>query len=165
MRTRIAIAIAIAVAGQIFSVPAYAGVRRALLSVDGLGLSPREAITAFHIETWGVEFLAVCRLPKSWELKSEKFEDPEGWLDGEADTHGERLNRLSNMYLVDIYDYQPQPRGDPKSDYHPPSFAGWVRIGNVEASDGGAGRKRTLKASDFRLKDARNCPVPPAQQK
>jgi hypothetical protein len=153
-----------ALACQLLAAPAAAEVRRVLLTVDGLNLPANETIRAFHIETWGVEFLAVCHLPPSWELKSEKFEDPEGWLDGKADTHGEGLKKLSNMYLVDVYDYQPQPIGNPKGDYHPPSFAGWVEVGRVEPFDGGTRRKRKLRADQFRMRDAKTCPAPPPPQ-
>jgi hypothetical protein len=152
---------AVLIAFQIWGVSAHAEVRRVLLSVDGLNLPATETIRAFHIETWGVEFLAVCHLPPSWELKSEKFEDPEGWLDGKADTHGESLGKLSDMYLVDVYDYQPMPRGNPKGDFHPASFAGWVQVGRVEPFDGGTRRKRPLKADHFRMRDAKTCPAPP----
>lgn len=152
---------AIALTCQLLAFPAVAEVRRVLLTVDGLNIPTNQTIRAFHIETWGVEFLAICHLPPSWELKSEKFEDPEGWLDGKAGTHGEDMKKLSNMYLMDVYDYQAQPRGDPKGDYHPPSFAGWVELGRVEPFDGGTRRKRTLKADQFRMQDAKRCPVPP----
>ena len=153
--------IAVVVAFEFWTVSAYAEVRRALLSVDGLNLTATGTIRAFHIETWGVEFLAVCHLPLSWELKSEKFEDPEGLLEGEADIHGESLNKLSDMYLVDVYDFQPMPRGDPKGEFHPPSFGGWIQVGRVEAFDGRTRGKRTLKADNFRLRDAEACPTPP----
>jgi hypothetical protein len=144
--------------------PASAEVRRALLSVENLKLPAHATIRAFHIETWGVEFVAVCHMPPSWALKSEKFEDPEGSLDGRADTGGEPLKRLTDFYLVDIYDYQPLPKGDPKGEYHPPSFAGWVEAGTAEPFGGGARRKRALTANNFRLRDSRNCPVAPSPQ-
>ena len=134
------------------------------MSVDGLDLPSTQTIRAFHIETWGVEFVAVCHLPPSWQLKSEKFEDSEGWLDGHADTGGESLKELSDMYLVDVYDYQPLPKGNLKGDYHPPSFAGWVEVGRVEPFDGGTRLKRNLKAGQFRMRDAENCPTPPPPQ-
>jgi hypothetical protein len=123
-----------------------------------------ESIRAFHIETWGVEFLAVCHVPPSWELKAEKFEDSEGYFDGRSEAHGEPLQKMAGMYLVDVYDYQSQPKGGPKSDYHPASFAGWVVVGRVQPFDGGTRHKRTLKAANFRLRDAARCPVPPPAQ-
>jgi len=144
--------------------PAFAEVRRVLLSIDGLNVREMESIRAFHIETWGVNFLAVCHVPPSWELKSEKFEDPEGYLDGVSDTHGEPLKRVTAMYLVDVWDYQPLPKGDPKTDYHPASFAGWVKVGKIQPFDARTLRKRTLKAGNFHLRDASRCPDPPQAQ-
>ncbi len=152
--------IALLAASQILAAsPASAEVRRALVSVENLKLPADETIRAFHIETWGVEFVAVCHMPPSWELKSEKFEDPEGSLGGKADAHGEPLKRLTDFYLVDVYDYQPLPKGDPKGEYHPPSFTGWVEVGTAEPFDGAARRKRALTANNFRLRASQNCPV------
>lgn len=154
-----------AMACQLVALPSFAAApRRVLLTVDGLNLPAGQTIRAFHIQTWGVEFLAVCRLPPSWRLSSEKFEDPEGRLDGKADTHGAALKSLSNTYLLDVYDYQPRPRGNANGDYHPASFAGWVDVGQVEPFDGGIRRKRTLKSDQFRMRDAQGCPAPPAPQ-
>ncbi len=144
--------------------PVSAETRRVLLSVDGLHLRPMESIRAFHIETWGVEFLAVCHVPPSWEITSEKFEDPAGYFDGRSDTHSEPLKSMSAMYLIDVYDYQPLPKGDPKKEYHPASLAGWVVVGRIQPFDGGTRHKRTLNAANFRLQDATRCPKPaPAQ--
>jgi hypothetical protein len=140
--------------------PSEAAVRRVLLSVHGLGVPLDKSIYAYRIDTWGVEFLAVCAVPQSWELKSEKFEDSEGYLSGQADIHGTPLQSLTNMYLVDVYDYRPTTAhvGDTE---HPASFKGWVRIGSREQFGDWHGRKVTLRAKNFRLKDATRCPAPP----
>ena len=144
--------------------PASADVRRALLSVDGLGVPVAKSIRAFHIETWGVYLLAICHVPPSWELKSEKFENPEGYVAGRSDVHGEPLRQMTDMYLVDVYDYQPLPNGDPKGEYHPASFAGWIAVGRRQPFDAGRLQKRTLTAGNFRLRNAERCPdAPPAQ--
>lgn len=142
--------------------PASAEVRRVLVSVDELEVPSGKSVRGFRIETWGVEFLAVCKFPRSWELKSEKFQDSEGYLEGRADVHGEPLDRLTEMYLVDVYDYQALPRGDPKGDYHPASFGGWVEVGPLFGE--GDSRRHKLTAANFHLKDAQSCPAsPPAK--
>lgn len=144
--------------------PADAQIRRALLSVEGLNIPAGQSIRRFRIDTWGVEFLAVCHVPPSWELKSEKFEDPEGYLSGRAGVHGEPMRRLGEMYLVDVYSYQPLRKGDPKGEHHPASFSGWVEIGTERPFAEGKRHRRTLTAANFRLKDAQLCPAsPPAQ--
>ncbi len=140
--------------------PCAAEVRRALLSVDGLAIPASKSVFAYRIETFGVEFLSVCRLPQSWELKSEKFEDLEGYFSGRADLHGTPLRGLTDMYLVDIHLYQPTASRDGNAE-HPASFSGWVEVGSREAFGDWHGRKVKLAASNFRLKDAERCPAPP----
>jgi hypothetical protein len=142
---------------------ASAKVERVLLSVGGLNVLPHEGLKQFHITTWGVEYVAICHLPNSWEIKSEKFADPEGWLDGKADEQSQRLTGLRDMYLVDVYDYQPRPKGNPKGDYHPPSFSGWVQIG-TSADETSDLPKLKLSPGNFQLRAAKACPpAPPAQ--
>jgi hypothetical protein len=41
-------------------------VQRALLTVDGLGIPVAGALAAFRIDTWGVDPLAVCKVPPLW---------------------------------------------------------------------------------------------------
>jgi hypothetical protein len=140
--------------------PSAAAVRRALLSIQGVGVRAGQSIFRYRIETWGVEFLAVCRVPPQWELKSEKFEDSEGYLSGEADTHIAATRALPDMYLVDVYDYQPVSVQDGNVQ-HPASFSGWVQVGSREQFGGWHGRRIPLNARNFRLRDASRCPAPP----
>ena len=137
-----------------------AAVRRALLSVDGLNVAPADSIYEFRIETWGVEFLATCTLPQSWEIASEKFEDSAGYLSGKADLHGSRLSRLPDTYLVDVYNYQPTSLKLSNGEV-PASFKGWARVGRREPLGDWRGYKVRLSAQNFRLKDATACPTPP----
>jgi hypothetical protein len=138
--------------------PSPAAITRALLSVEGLAIPKDESITAFEIDAWGVEFLAVCHLPYDWEIKADKYQDPEGLLSGRAGTLGEPLRELRGLFLVDVYDYQPLARGSPTGEYHPASFAGWVQIASTPGS---GGVKTKLLAKNFRLTNATNCPEPP----
>ena len=128
--------------------------------MEGLKVASADSIYGFRIETWGVEFLAVCALPQSWALTSEKYENPGGYLFGKADFHGTRLARLTDMYLVDVYDYSATLVHDENGEV-PASFTGWVRIGNRERFGDWRGRQVKLKASNFRLKGAATCPTPP----
>jgi hypothetical protein len=143
--------------------PCAAETRRVLLSIDGVATPHGKTIFAYRIETFGVEFLATCRLPQSWELKSEKFENPAGYLAGRGDLHGEPLTALKNLYLVDVHDYRPRTWQAAGSE-QPASFSGWVEVGSREAFGAWHGRKIKLRAENFRLTDAKNCPVPPAPQ-
>jgi hypothetical protein len=100
-------------------------VQRALLTVDGLNIPSGGALAAFRIDTWGVILLAVCHVPPLWELKQEKFMDSAGLLSGRSDPYHRTLTKLDQMFLVEVDSYQPLPKGNPKGDYHPASFAGW----------------------------------------
>jgi hypothetical protein len=142
--------------------PSSGQVQRVLLSVDGLGIPAGGALAAFHIDTWGVVPLAVCRLPPQWEMKQEKFMDSEGFLSGRSDPYHRTLSRLDKLFLVDVYMYQPLPKGVPKGEYHPASFAGWYTVfdgtGEIQKA------RRVFKPANFHLNAASRCPdAPPAE--
>jgi hypothetical protein len=137
-------------------------VQRALLTVDGLSIPAGGALAAFHIDTWGVIPLAVCKVPPLWEIKAEKFMDPAGLLSGRTDPYHRTLAKLDQMYLVDVYSYQPLPKGDPKDEYHPASFAGWFEVfdGNGDVLK----QRRKFRAGNFHLTPSARCPdAPPAE--
>jgi hypothetical protein len=72
------------------------------------------------------------------------------------------LVKLDKLFLVDVYSYQPLPKGDPKGEYHPPSFAGWFTVfdGNGDVMK----KRRVFQARDFHLTPAARCPdAPPAE--
>jgi hypothetical protein len=140
----------------------FAQVQRVLISVDGLSVPNGGALAAFHIDTWGVVPLAVCKVPPQWELKQEKFMDSEGLLTGLSDPYHRTLRELNQLYLVDVYSYQPLPKGNPKGEYHPASFAGWYTVfdGNGEVLK----KRHTLGPHNFHLTPALRCPdAPPAE--
>jgi hypothetical protein len=150
------------------TMPSFGQVTRALLTVKGLNLPPEQNLRAFKINTWAVSLLAVCKVPTSWEMKAEKYEDAEGFLSGRSDAHGVPLRELREMFLVDVYSYQPLPKGDPKSDFHPASFSGWVEIANARQPfkrvDDRHAHRRALNAGNFHLTSASHCPIPPPTQ-
>jgi hypothetical protein len=142
--------------------PSPGQVQRALLTIDGLNIPAGGALAAFHVDTWGVVPLAVCGVPPQWEMKQEKFMDPEGFLSGRSDPYHRTLSKLDKLYLVDVYMYQPLPKGDPKGEYHPASFAGWYTVfdGTGEIKK----RRWAFKPTNFHLIPAFRCPdAPPAE--
>lgn len=142
--------------------PGFGQAQRALLTVDGLSIPAEGALAAFRIDTWGVEFLAVCKVPPLWEIKEEKFLDSAGLLSGRSDPYHRTLTKLDQMFLVDVYSYQPLPRGNPKGEYHPASFAGWFEVfdGNGDVIK----KRRVFRADNFHLTPASRCPdAPPAE--
>ena len=73
--------------------------QRALLSVDGLSIPAGGALAAFHIDTWGVAPLAVCKIPPLWDIRAEKFMDPAGLLSGRSDAYHQTLTELDRCTL------------------------------------------------------------------
>lgn len=132
---------------------ADAGVRRVLVSIEGVAVPHGMPLRAFEVRTWGVEILSVCRWPRDWSVRAQTFSNPEGVVAGEADVHGARVDRLPNLFLADVRDHQPDPRPN-----HPASLEGWVEVARGDAD---APKRTPLKAANFRLADARRCPDPP----
>jgi hypothetical protein len=137
-------------------------VQRALLTVDGLNIPPGGALAAFHIDTWGVKILAVCEVPPLWAIKEYKSMDPSGVLSGSSDPYHRTLVKLDRLFLIDVYGYQPLPKGNPKGDYHPASFAGWFEV--IDGNGDVIKKRRVLHASNFHLIPSLRCPdAPPAE--
>ena len=135
---------------------AFGQAQRALLSVDGLSIPAGGALAAFRIDTWGVVPLAVCQVPPLWEFKEEKFMDSAALFSGRSDPYHRTLSKLDKLFLVDVYSYQPLPKGGPKGKYHPASFTGWFTVfdGNGDIMK----RHRSFHASNFHLTPAARCP-------
>jgi hypothetical protein len=81
--------------------------RTYLASVEGIALGPQESLADFELNTWGVRFRAVCRIPSGWRIEAGGNATPEGSLKGQG-THGATwLNRkgigeLRNLALVTL---------------------------------------------------------------
>jgi pilus assembly protein Flp/PilA len=71
-------------------------------------LGPHERLADFELNTWGVRFRAICRIPFGWRIEAGGNATPEGSLKGQG-THGTTwLNRngvreLSNLVLVMLH--------------------------------------------------------------
>lgn len=154
--TTIAVAASLLINGALSS---FGQVQRMLITVDGLSIPKGGALAAFHIDTWGVIPLAVCKVPPQWEMKQEKFMDSEGFLSGTSDPYHRTLLKLDRLFLVDAEIYQSLPKGNPKGEYHPASFAGWYTVfdGTGEIKK----RRWALKAANFHLIPAYRCPDAP----
>jgi len=127
-----------------------------------LRIPPGGALAAFHIDTWGVIPLAVCEVPPLWEIKEEMFLDSAALLSGQSDQYHRTLTKLNQLFLVDVYSYQPLPKGDPKGNYHPASFAGWFEV--FDGSGNVIRKHRMLHPGNFHLTPAPRCPdAPPAE--
>jgi hypothetical protein len=83
--------------------------------------------------------------------------DSAGFLSGRSDLYHRTLTKLDQMFLVDVYGYQPLPKGDPKTEYHPASFAGWFEVfdGNGDVLR----KRRMFHADNFHLTAAPAAPT------
>lgn len=82
--------------------------RTYLLSVVGLPVTDTQRVKAFSIETWGVEFTSVCRIPGGWRIKAGSSATPNGELSGEGSQGATWFNRsnpkeLRFFVLVTLY--------------------------------------------------------------
>ena len=129
-----------------------------LLSVS-YPLPPGERTDGFALASWGVDYLAVCRIPVGWRITAGRNATAEGRLEGEA-THGvtwrSDTSDLQNLALVRLW----APRQDvdaPTADGAgtiPATFAGTIRV---------AGADRKLEPRHLTLTPAAACPPPPPQ--
>jgi hypothetical protein len=82
--------------------------RTYLASVVGFPLKQDESVESFSIETWGVTFGAVCRIPPGWRITAGNSATPDGVLAGEG-SHGATWfsqsspKALSGFVLVTLY--------------------------------------------------------------
>jgi hypothetical protein len=135
----------------------------ALLSITGISLDQRHHLTKVVIRTWGVEVLAVCHIPKVSVVSVDFDLDPGGVLTWKANSwHGEldqsALKALTSLFLVRVLDYQKEPRGNPRGEYHPASFEGLARIATIqEPQQEGS---LPLGWRNFSLTAAAHCPDP-----
>lgn len=125
-----------------------------LLSVEGIALAG-QGVAGFRIDSWGVDWLAICRIPAGWRLRAGRSANPEGLFEGES-THGVTrlpgLEPLRNVALVRLWGPvqwrdKPIPNG-----VVPATFAGTLRLSE--------GREVGLGESSLRLTAAGACPGP-----
>ena len=124
-----------------------------------IDLLPDERIDAFKIETWGVEFKAVCNIPNDWEITAGSF-GPGGRLEGAAG-HGASwlrvvdLEQLRALVLVRLV--APVQKRDIRdaTGVVPATFQGFASIQSYSTE---RGRKRKLTFANVRLTPAKSCP-------
>ena len=131
-----------------------------LLSIQGVTLGKNQYVAAFNIKTWGVTVLSVCRVPFAWRVTAGEQSDPEGILAGEGDTFGSYLSAqsLSEItFLIKVENYQAYPRGNPKGEYHPATFAGSITVDKPGTDE--EQHSIRLSASNFVRTPASTCPT------
>jgi hypothetical protein len=141
--------------------PAAAG-ETWLASIGGLELRAGEYVDGFRIETWGVDILAVCRIPPGWRVTAGRSAAPDGVFAGEA-THGvtaigaAHLSALGNIVLVRLHGAVQREAMPVEGGTVPATFAGRVSIGSHRPE---GGREVRLTHANVRLMRAAACPPP-----
>ncbi|PVM86809.1 hypothetical protein DDF62_17295 [Caulobacter radicis] len=128
-----------------------------LLSLGALPLGANDYADRFDIETFGVEIVAVCRVPFGWVVSAGNDSSVTGTIVGQASVgaaavspaNGD-LDALGGLMLVKVGERQPG---------QPPPFAGQATIGTY--GDDEAERTVPLTQAQLRLKPAYRCPPIP----
>ena len=139
--------------------PAAGHSRTFLASITGIELRTDEGIDKFEIDTWGVDFRAVCHIPSDWEMTAGSF-GPEGRLSGVAG-HGaswlraKDLKKLRALVLVQLV--APVQKGDVRegTGIIPATFSGFA---NVQSGLSDRSRKTRLRFANVELTPASACP-------
>ncbi|USU11942.1 hypothetical protein NF701_15640 [Sphingomonadaceae bacterium OTU29THOMA1] len=133
--------------------------RTYLLSVGRIPLADTESVAEFAIETWGVEFISVCHIPRGWRIKVGSSATPNGELEGKGSQGATWFNtgspkELRDLVLVTLYaPVQPADIGS-SSNGIPATFKGHATI----STDDGDVRRR-LSYRNITLTPARRCPI------
>lgn len=127
-----------------------------LLSVS-YPLAAGERTDGFALASWGVDYLAVCRIPLGWRITAGRNATAEGRLEGEA-THGvtqrSDTSYFESLALVRLWGPR-QDEDGPTPDGAgtiPATFAGTIRIAES--------RDVTLEPRHLTLTPAAACPSP-----
>ena len=132
-----------------------------LASVSSLPIGKAEYVSGFSIDTWGVDFLAVCHIPAGWHITAGSNASPDGTLAGDGSVGASfldrsRLKELSGLALVKLYG--PVQRSEIKSatGVVPATFSGGATVGTY-GEDGE--RKVTITHANVWLTPASRCPA------
>jgi hypothetical protein len=134
--------------------------RTYLASVTGIALGPNEYVDAFAVNTWGVDFIAVCHIPPGWEVRAGRRASPDGVLAGRA-SHGvtflgrAHLSQLGGLALIRL----PGPVQRTRIGDVPATFSGHAEIGTY-GTDDDRHRQVRLSYANVRLVPATRCPPP-----
>lgn len=134
--------------------------RNYLLSIGQIPLGDMESIEAFSINTWGVEFKSICRIPGGWQIKAGSSATPNGELEGEGSQGATWFNQsspkeLQAFVLVTLYaPVQPEDIGSAENGV-PETFKGTATI---STDDGDV--QRPLSYKNITLTPAPSCPNP-----
>ncbi|HEX8308798.1 MAG TPA: hypothetical protein VF645_10320 [Allosphingosinicella sp.] len=126
-----------------------------LLSIGGIELGREERVTGFGIASWGVDWVALCRIPTGWRLRAGRDATSQGLIEGES-THGAtRLGDLGPLREIALVRLWGPVQARPKREAGallPATFAGSLTLSG--------GRRVKLDMARLRLSRAKACPAP-----
>lgn len=132
--------------------------RSYLLSIGRISLKDTESIEAFAIETWGVHFKSVCRIPNGWRIKAGSSATSGGIIEGNGSQGATWFKNgspkeLRSFILVTLY--APVQRADigRSANGVPATFKGAATIATDEGDI-----KRPLSYRNITLAPAHRCP-------
>jgi hypothetical protein len=73
--------------------------RTYLLSIGTIPLTNAESVSAFTLQTWGVRFRSICRIPSGWWIKAGSSATPDGVLEGSGSQGATWFNHSSPREL------------------------------------------------------------------
>ena len=137
-----------------------------LLSLTGIKLKAfdgpgGEFVSAFEVNTWDVQVLAVCHIPPGWTVTAGRNADFDGILSGVASLgvayiNASQLSELDAIFLVRVGKYREHDDGDCTKHCIPATFSGDVTVGTYGLD---ADSKLRLRPSNIHLQDASKCPT------
>ncbi len=125
-----------------------------LASIVDLPLKPGEQMEGFSIDTWGVQFRAVCHIPGGWRIKAGSSATPNGILEGSGSqgaTWFSSRNPAELRHIVLLVLYDDVQRAD-VANGPDATFKGHAVI----STDDGE-RRAALNYRNVRLTPAKRC--------
>ena len=131
-----------------------------LASISGLPVKPNEYVSGISVDTWGVEFRAVCHIPPGWRMTAGNSASPDGTLTGDGSQgvtflSKERLMELRDLVLINLV--VPVQKQEVKSatGVLPATFSGHASVGSY---GGDEERQLPISYANIALTPARECP-------
>src|SRR5437763_2798371 len=130
-----------------------------LVSISAPKLGPNAYISAFKINTWGIQIRAICKFPVGWIIKAGKELNPGGLVAGSASGFMTNLNMRQLDMLQDLFLIE-DPLEHQRSPTEPPTFSGWLSIGEYGKPAPPRDRRIGLGGANIILKQATQCRAP-----
>jgi hypothetical protein len=119
-----------------------------------------ERLSGFRIDTWGVEFLALCRFPSGWIMRAGRSATPDGVFEGNGTLGATFLDsdsELRNLALIRLSGPVQLEAIVERNGQIPATFAGNALL---DTPDEDEPRRAKLTYANLLLRPADRCPSP-----